>query len=107
MPRRTVKQSAIDPRSPITAALISAIRLAPKRGRKKARTKVVEAVPSTWANEDYVLTRLKRAYDNAQGALDAYVRRTGDPVALAPLTNSRDAARAALTQYLDTQKRKP
>ena len=77
------------------------------RVRKMARPKVVEAVPSTWAKEDYVLTRLKLAYDNASAALDAYVRRTGDPVALAPLTDSRDAARAALMQYLDTNKRKP
>lgn len=74
---------------------------------KNRPAQVVEAVPSTWAKEDYVLAKLKRAFENAQLALDAYVRRTGDPVALAPLTNSRDAARAALTQYLDTQKRKP
>lgn len=87
----------------------------PLRVRKMARPRVVEAVPSAWASEDTVLYRLKRAYENAQGALDAYVRRTGDifmrrtddPVTLAALTNSRDAARAALTQYLDTQKRKP
>ena len=88
MPRRTVNRVRV-------------------RVRKMARPKVVEAVPSAWAKEDFVLTRLKRAYENAQLALDAYVRRTGDPVALAPLTNSRDAARAALTQYLDTKKRKP
>lgn len=77
------------------------------RGRKIAKPKVVEAVPSAWAEEDFVLSRLKRAYENAQLALDAYVRRTGDPVALAALKSSRDAARAALTLYLDSRKRKP
>lgn len=85
-----------------------AVKPAPRR-RKIARRQVVEAVPRKWATEDYVLTRLKAAFENAQLALDAYTRRavTADPVVLAALKSSRDAARAALTLYLDSRKRKP
>lgn len=115
MPRRTVKHRwrktitdrAIDPNSPMDAALISAIRIAPKRVRKIARPQVVEAVPRKWATEDYVLTRLKAALENAHLALDAYMRRAEThEVVLLALKSWREAARAALMQYLDTKQRK-
>lgn len=88
MPRRTVERAIV-------------------RVRKMARPKVVETVPLSWATDDFVLSRLKRTYENSQLGAEAYQRRGGSPEMLATLTRLRDDARAALTQYLNTEKRKP
>lgn len=88
MPRRTVERAIA-------------------RARKMARPKVTETVPTSWATEDFVLSRLKRTYENAQLGAEAYQRRGGSPEMLATLARLRDNARAALTQYLNTEKRKP
>lgn len=75
---------------------------------KMARPKVTETVPIAWATEDFVLKNLNSTFVSAQLACDAYFRRPGGTKEmLATLTRLRDDARAALTQYLDTEKRKP
>lgn len=89
MPRRTVERAIA-------------------RVRKMGRPKVTETVPLSWATEDFALKNLNSTFVSAQLARDAYCRRHGgSPEMLAMLTRLRDDARAALTQYLNTEKRKP